>query len=1249
MSVPDRVRPSIGIVTPSYNQASYIEAMLASVAEQSVTPVEHLILDGGSSDGSRERIEAYAEGRDHVSAVFEPDDGQVDAINAGLARCTADVLTWLNTDDIYTDPDVLRAVQDEFARRPELDVVYARGRFIDADGEFLRNVYVNPDPDALEGDLAHSIGILQPAAFFRRRVFERFGPLDTSIQYSFDYEYWARIACGGARFGFLDRYLVDATLHDESKTGGQRGRQYLELAIAARKHYGFTARRWLHRWAEFKVAGVDGILKGSGDVGSDEADAVDRALGELQREWNGSRDAQRRLLSRRGARSGAAASAAGQAVDETVEDLRGRGLIDTDRLIVTSFNAAYFRQGLNLIASLQRLREDAFSFIVVFDLGLTDQQREELARYERVIVADYPEDVRGAFDGYLSPKNYSYKCSAIRAAGEFASDGDRVLWIDAGVAVLSEIDEIFALIERDGAFFVDHDDKPGWPLRNSTFTHPEAARRMGATADELLAPHLCSCLLGYVKAGSQQALIDEAYKYSLDEKVVAWPKHLPKSEQRTVQQVPPKLRKAYERAVEDASARARLGAEGVLESTAYLGHRQDQTIYSILCARHGVPQHSATRFCRSNDASSHASLANWKSGGEAEGLRRFRHHAMPPGVLTYHHRGIYDKLDGLRESGRAETLVILGNGPSLREVDLAGLGGADTLGMNAAYRHWDRIGWYPTHYCCMDTVVIMSHADEIARMVRDRRALGMRRFFLRTCILETQPQLRDEPSVTFLEDVQEASELLSPQGITTGSFSALFGAFMGYRRMVLLGIDCDYVEKIDQAKAAGGIKLAITETPKANPNYFFDDYQQKGDLYNIPNASPGFHPRAWSQAERVLTEAGVRVFNGNPASKLRVFPFAMLDEVSGRDSAPQTAPRSGHAEPVGGEFGRSAKARIDELAYIAKAIGTAHADDLMVDVGTHHGGSLKPFLDRGWRVLGFEPDPDNRAQLHENVGTPDRLIVDERALSDAPAEAVSFYSTGESSGASSLAAFTAGHEEAATVEVTTLDRALAEHGVQRVRLLKIDAEGFDLRVLEGCPWDRVMPDAVMVEFEDSKTLPIGYSTADMADYLVGRGYTVFCSEWHPIVRYGIAHDWRRMFRWGSEAHNAERPSGASWGNLIAFRYDADADAFERLVHESVVRGELTRAAVPREFTVPDALPGAAPTTRPQTAAAATASYPRRPRTFAQRIREIERASRAAASAPVLQMQRDRLVRPDLPWAPREAGPVTPVRHAAWTA
>lgn len=200
---------------------------------------------------------------------------------------------------------------------------------------------------------------------------------------------------------------------------------------------------------------------------------------------------------------------------------------------------------------------------------------------------------------------------------------------------------------------------------------------------------------------------------------------------------------------------------------------------------------------------------------------------------------------------RRERLLVLGNGPSLREEYFPLFRGTPCLGMNAAYRYWDRIGWYPDFYCCLDDQVVVSHADEIRRLIEEGRC---GRFLLHHNFFKAHADLLDNDRVLALVQLmpgefgRQKCELLNiphtpsrlfastdARKLTTGSYAVRFGAYLGFRSIGLLGIDCRYVERLPQSRDVGGIALEMTSTPERNPNYFFADYQATGDRYNVPN------------------------------------------------------------------------------------------------------------------------------------------------------------------------------------------------------------------------------------------------------------------------------------------------------------------------------------------------------------------------------------------------------------------------------
>lgn len=233
------------------------------------------------------------------------------------------------------------------------------------------------------------------------------------------------------------------------------------------------------------------------------------------------------------------------------------------------------------------------------------------------------------------------------------------------------------------------------------------------------------------------------------------------------------------------------------------------------------------------------------------------------------------------------------------------------------------------------------------------------------------------------------------------------------------------------------------------------------------------------------------------------------------------------------EAPRDLHAQVDETAVVAELLsGRKGSEHFMLDVGAHHGTSAAYFDKLGWRIYCCEPDADNRRKLLERFGEKSNVTVDTRAVSDEPASGVSFFASEESTGISGLHAFRDTHQETGKVDVTTVAALLDELQVEHIDFLKIDVEGFDFNVLKGVPWDRCKPDVIEAEFEDAKTLKMGHSYADICAFLQEKGYAVYLSEWHPIIRYGIAHDWHRVVKYPDPLATED-----AWGNILAFRED----------------------------------------------------------------------------------------------------------------
>jgi len=231
--IKDTALPLVTVITPSFNQASFIEKTILSVLEQDYPNLEYMIIDGGSTDGSVEIIKRYAA---RLSVwMSEPDLGQTDAINKGFARANGQILAWINSDDTY-NPGAIREAVQFLMKYPDVGLVYSEANFIDSNDKVIGKFpAAQTDRTRLLQGYVH---IPQQTSFFRAFLWKKVGPLDPSFFFAMDYDLWVRLSELAPLVFHPGRVWANFRLHGEAKTIASDERCWPEMLRVHRREGG---------------------------------------------------------------------------------------------------------------------------------------------------------------------------------------------------------------------------------------------------------------------------------------------------------------------------------------------------------------------------------------------------------------------------------------------------------------------------------------------------------------------------------------------------------------------------------------------------------------------------------------------------------------------------------------------------------------------------------------------------------------------------------------------------------------------------------------------------------------------------------------------------------------------------------------------------------------------------------------------------------------------------------------------------
>lgn len=231
---------NISIITVCYNSVRHIKRAITSVLGQTYSDLEYLIVDGGSTDGTVQIIEAYAARDPRIRWVSEPDQGISDAMNKGVRMASGEIVAHLHSDEYFLDAEVISEVASVFRENPDPVWVTGGFHFVDQDGRFLKEIKVRRYSYRR---LIHSNIILHPATFIRRSAFLGVGGFDLSLHYCMDYHLWLRLGALGDPV-LVKKPLACFCVHGGSRSTTQAASTYAE-EFQVRKEFLERRKLWL--------------------------------------------------------------------------------------------------------------------------------------------------------------------------------------------------------------------------------------------------------------------------------------------------------------------------------------------------------------------------------------------------------------------------------------------------------------------------------------------------------------------------------------------------------------------------------------------------------------------------------------------------------------------------------------------------------------------------------------------------------------------------------------------------------------------------------------------------------------------------------------------------------------------------------------------------------------------------------------------------------------------------------------------
>ncbi|EAW35602.1 hypothetical protein L8106_13365 [Lyngbya sp. PCC 8106] len=631
---------------------------------------------------------------------------------------------------------------------------------------------------------------------------------------------------------------------------------------------------------------------------------------------------------------------------------REKNEITGKNIVLTACNFKYFSSLLLFLDSLLKTNAHIVDHILIFDFGLEPWQVDIVSRIQNVHIFRQTEESLISYPPYQrfkldDPSTYFFKVygfheGIIHCRKFLGYESFNLLWCDSGIKIRSSLGLVFSIIENESCFFVDHSDVNIYYKGSSNNLANILSPKLFQGSLQIPVPTKQQLLkTPYIKANFFGFKIGSKYDIMLD-------LHRDLCCMTDILFDP---RKITEKALQN-HWKALYGNNSDL--TYKLG-RHEQAVWSYLVALSNIKIRRSSPFnftiaAGSGSIDAHTYKSRMRKILESsftefrDSVKQFvveyGNNDVDSSVLEndsvliekyldiskevyldqklYHgigfpapkqaksslvllHRGSLAKNDQHKYAGRLlnhstnlkdDIFILLGNGPSLADVDLHSLSSFDTFGMNAAYRAYDKINFWPKYLGCFDSLVCGHHAENFKKLIRDS---PIERFFFINFNDEgneifTEQDILSSPKFQRIRFQYRTPEEKKRTDILSVSFERFIdmrtsgpnviqvALLLGYRKFIMLGVDQNYTEVVDGAKKDKHFqKLVMEKTPDRNPNYWFADYQQKGDKFNRPNLTKSQIP-SWNNLSQTLECLGIKaeIYNCSPVTKLECFKKASL-------------------------------------------------------------------------------------------------------------------------------------------------------------------------------------------------------------------------------------------------------------------------------------------------------------------------------------------------------------------------------------